>query len=277
MNEQAARIGVATAPGLPRLGAPFALFLGGKGGVGKTTLCANLGVHLAKKGRRVLLVDLDLGLANLDVALRLTTRRTLEDWFAGECALDDCLVRGPAGVDVLPAGSGSAEMGRPDSARRAQLFEELVRLSADYDLVLGDGSAGIGPDVLAFGCAAELVLVVTAPEPAALTDAYGVIKALDGHALEAGLEVPTPELVINLAAGAQEARATAAKLRAVCERFLARAPRQAGWMPRAREVSASAVRQRPFALEAPRSLACACLRELAGRLERLRSSRRERR
>ena len=156
MNAQARGLGTAQ-PELPRLPVPFVLVTGGKGGVGKSVLAANLGVDLCRAGTRVLLVDLDLGLANLGVLLRLVARHDVEDFLSGERALADCVLRGPAGVAVLPAGSGSADMGRPDAARRRRLFAGLAEVARDYDLVIGDAAAGIGTDGLAFACAADHV------------------------------------------------------------------------------------------------------------------------
>ena len=142
MNVSELAPGPAAAPGTRS--APFVLVTGGKGGVGKSTLTADLGVHLAAQGLRVLLVDLDLGLANLDVLLGLGAGRNVEDALEGRCEFEDCVVAGPEGVHVLPAGSGTADMGRPDGDRRARLLEAIGRLSARYDLVIGDSAAGIG-------------------------------------------------------------------------------------------------------------------------------------
>lgn len=253
----------------PKLAAPFVLVTGGKGGVGKTTVCANLGVQLANEGRRVLLVDLDLGLANLGLFLGLSQKVTFEDVLAGRGRLADCVLEGPGGVHLLPASSGSEAMGRLGEDARSRLFEGLVDLSTEYDLVLGDSAAGVGPAVLHFASLADRVLVVTTPEVAALTDAYGLIKALDEYGLRGGLDIPTPEVVVNLTCGVEEGQSIARKLRGVCERFLARSPRQAGWIPRSRGVSDSAERRNPFALGSKRALEHLCLRQISGRLGRM--------
>lgn len=249
--------------------APFVLLTGGKGGVGKTTVATNLAIQLRLSGLRVLLVDLDLGLANVNVMLRLSPERTLEDALAGRANFSDCVVRGPAGLHVLPAGSGTAAMGRPDRARRRALLEAITELSHDYDLVLGDSAAGIGHDVLSFATSADRVIVVTTPQPAAMTDAYGLIKALDTWAVEEGGEVPTPELFVNQTGDVIEAERTAERLRSVCERFLARSPRFAGWMPWAAGVADGVARQVPFAVADGKSLEARCLRQLCGRVARL--------
>lgn len=254
--------------GLAPMDAPFVVVTGGKGGVGKTTIAANLGVELARGGLRVLLVDLDLGLGNLHVALRLSPRACVEDALAGTRRLSDCVVAGPGGVHVLPAGSGNPAMAEFDERRRLELRDGIAELSRDYDLVLGDSAAGIGPDVLAFAAAADAVLCVTTPDPAALTDAFGLIKALDHHASARARELPTPELVLNLVAGVDEAQRLATKLRGACERFLDRSPALAGWLPRAGAVEACALRQRPFVVERRNSLETGNLRRLSERLLR---------
>jgi len=248
---------------------PIVLVTGGKGGVGKTTLAANLALALSKKRRRVLLVDLDLGLADAHVMLAVSTRRTIEDAVAGRYELAECVVRTEHGLDVLPASSGSPEMGLLSDERRTRLSRALRELSSRYDLVIADGAAGIGPDVLSFCQMADHVLVVTTPDPTAITDAYGLIKALHASAESGDGDVATPELIVNRASGIEEAESVAAKLRLVCERFLSRSPRSAGWMPASGAIEIAARFQRPFALDPRESLASRCLDALATRISRL--------
>jgi flagellar biosynthesis protein FlhG len=162
-------------------------------------------------------------------------------------------------------------MGRLDDGARGRLVTALAELASGYDLVLGDSAAGIGPDVLHFAALADRVLVVTTPELPALSDAYGLIKALDQHGQRTGRDIPTPEIVVNLTSGVEEGQAIARKLRGICERFLSRSPRQAGWIPRSNVVAESAAERTPFALRARKALEQLCLRQITGRLERLAS------
>jgi flagellar biosynthesis protein FlhG len=259
----------AATQGVRSLPVPFLLITGGKGGVGKTTLAANLSVHLARGGHRVLLVDLDLGLADLDLVLSLRPRRTLEDAMSGKCSFADCLVEGPGGLMLLPAASGDRQLVGTDEQRRNRLLAGLAEIAGDFDVVIGDGASGIGPDVLTFAAVADRVLLVTTPELPAVTDAFGLIKAMDSWSRESGAEVPTPSLIINLASSFEEAQATAVRLKQVCERFLARSPRSAGWLPKAASIGRSGAGGAPFALGEHKSLATNCLHQLGARLTRL--------
>ncbi len=250
-----------------RLQSPFLAIGGGKGGVGKTTFAANLGLALSARGHRVLLVDLDFGLANLDVALGLQPGRRIDEALSGAIGFAQCIQAVERGLDLLPAASGDKDLALGCSERRGRIRRALIDLSMDYDLVIGDSAAGIGPDVLEFSCLADVCLLVTTPDPAAIADAYGVLKALDAHGDETGVELPTPEIVVNCAAGAHEAQAVAERLAAVAERFLSRRPRLAGWLPRATAVERAGRERRPFVGDGASPPARA-IQRLADRLER---------
>ena len=150
----------------------------GKGGVGKSNLVANLAIGFARAGRRVLILDADLGLANMDLLFGLTPRYTIADVIEGRCELADILLEGAAGVHLLPAATGVAEVVDLDPAVRHGLLNEIEGLDLEFDVLLVDTGAGISGSVLAFNGAADEILVVTTLEPTAITDAYATIKVL---------------------------------------------------------------------------------------------------
>lgn len=150
----------------------------GKGGVGKTTLVANLGLVIARLGRRVLLLDGDLGLANLAILFNQAPKRTLEDALAGRCSMQDVVLVVNEGLAVLPAAAGVARLAElPDDERRP-LLGDIARLGTEYDLLLIDTGAGIGATVQDLVALADRVFLVTTQEPTALSDAYGLLKAV---------------------------------------------------------------------------------------------------
>jgi len=246
---------------------PFVFVTGGKGGVGKSTIALNLAIQLARDGARALLCDLDLGLANLSVLMRVRPERDVEHLLDGRASLSECLVAGPAGLALLPASSGTPAMAHPDAERRSRLLAAIEASDEPFDVVVGDSASGIGADVLAFGAHAHQVLVVTTPEPTALTDAYGTYKALDAWSLEQGVELPTPELFLNMVRDPSEARSIEARFRSTCERFLARSPRMAGWLPRSARVADACRKQRPFALGQSGDLERGAVQKLARRVQ----------
>ncbi len=150
----------------------------GKGGVGKTAVVSNVAVSLAKQGKKVLIIDADLGLANVDVVLGLSPEYNLNHFFSGERTLKEVMVEGPHGIKVLPAGSGVQEFTRLDGQLKMRLIDSLDALEEQFDVVLIDTEAGISDNVTYFNVAAQDILVVTTPEPTAITDAYALMKLL---------------------------------------------------------------------------------------------------
>ncbi len=150
----------------------------GKGGVGKTAVVSNIAVSLAKQGKKVLIIDADLGLANVDVVLGLAPQYNLNHFFNGERSLEEVMVEGPYGLKILPAGSGVQQYTRLDGQLKMRLIESLDALTEHFDLVLIDTEAGISDNVTYFNVAAQDILVVTTPEPTAITDAYALMKLL---------------------------------------------------------------------------------------------------
>jgi len=152
---------------------------GGKGGVGKTNVSVNLALALADLGRRVMLMDADLGLANVDVLLGLSAKRTLEDVISGECELRDVLLQGPGGIRIVPAASGIQSMVQLSPMQHAGLIQAFSDISDNLDVLIIDTAAGIGDGVVSFVRAAQEVLVVVCDEPTSITDAYALIKLLN--------------------------------------------------------------------------------------------------
>ncbi|MCS6811829.1 MAG: MinD/ParA family protein [Tepidimonas sp.] len=187
----------------------------GKGGVGKTFLSANLAAALTRRGLRVLVLDADLGLANLDVVLNLYPKLTLHDVFTGKCTLEEALVQAPGGFTVLLAGSGMVEYSRLTPEVREDFLRLIGEVVPRFDVVLLDTGAGISDVVLfALSLASEVLLVAT-PEPTSLTDAYATIKVLATQQQRQLIR-----LVVNQAARPGDGRAITQQLQTVLNRFV---------------------------------------------------------
>lgn len=209
MQPRMARSGIGTRP--PQV----ITVTSGKGGVGKTNVVTNLAIALSRAGKRVLVLDADLGLGNIDVLLGLTPKYTLEHVLSGSRSLSDIMLEGPSGIRILPASSGLAQLTALTESQHLILQGELEQVSHLIDILLIDTGAGISSNVTFFAAAAQSIVVVISPEPTSLTDAYALMKVLLRQYRERRFHV-----LVNLAKSPNEAARVFAKLEVAASRFL---------------------------------------------------------
>lgn len=230
----------------------------GKGGVGKTNIVANLAIALSRRGRKVLVVDADLSLANIDVLLGLPTQYNLSHVIWGEKRLGEVVVEGPSAIKVIPASSGVPELAMLNDSQLSGLVDQFSDLDPRMDLILIDTAAGLSDSVLSFVTAADEVLLVTTPEPTAYVDAYHMLKTVRRD--DRGKPV---HLVVNMANSEKEAKKTAEFLSRMAGQFLGHRFASVGWILRDPDVPGAIRRQKAFLEEFPHGTASRGIQRLA--------------
>lgn len=235
----------------------------GKGGVGKTNIAVNLAACLAATGRKVALVDLDVGLANADLLLGVQPTYNLAHVLSGTRRIEEVVVEAPGAVLFVAGASGDSAMANMSAFDRGRLMHQVQSLAARCDVTFYDCAAGISLSVLGFASIADIVIVVTSCEPTAITDAFATIKVLVRRRFHGAIM-----LVVNMAEGRAEARRIYRRVAHVAERFLSFSLADGGYVLQDSHVELAVRGRRPFILSYPRCPSSMCIRSLATRLVR---------
>ncbi len=265
LSDQAAKLRALARQSLPEttlFNARVLAITSGKGGVGKTNVVAGLAIALARQGERVVVLDADFGLANLDILLGLSPQYTLEHVLRGEKVLEEILLDGPEGLRVIPASSGIQELTRLDTTAELRLIQGLQRVAEDTDWLLIDTAAGIHDSVIKLLLAAQEVILVTTPEPTSLVDAYAMVKVVH-------LRDPAKPIwvMVNNAQGEEEAEETLDQLQSATDRFLGRRLQVLGMVPADPHVLQAVRQQRGVGDLFPRSPSALAFEALARQLQ----------
>lgn len=230
----------------------------GKGGVGKTNVSVNLAIALGQRGARVLAIDADLGLANMDIVMGLAPTYTAADLIRGDASLDEVILPGPSNVWLLPGASGQHDLADLDDGARRNLFTAVDSLDDRFDAIVVDTGAGIGSNAVGFAAAAKDIVLVVTPEPTSVADAYGMLKVLCTRCA-----VKRVRVLANMVAGPAEGEQVFRRLSSLAERFLNIGLDYLGAIPRDPALTRAVMRGEPLVLAYPKSSAALAIERVA--------------
>ncbi len=235
---------------------------GGKGGVGKTSIAINLAIALSKSGSKVCLFDGDISLANTNIMLGLYPAYTLEHLFTGEKSIQDIVISGPEGIQIVPGASGFAHCAELDVGQQQRLVTSIKSIEKHYDYMLIDTAAGIGPTVLHFIAASQVAVIVITPEPTSLTDAFSLLKVLKRRGYRRRAQV-----VVNMAASPTQASKTFTRFAAAVQKYLGLKTEHLGSVWSDESMRNAVLTQKPVTLFAKTDPSARCFYRLAEKLE----------
>lgn len=233
----------------------------GKGGVGKTSMAVNLSIALSQMGLRVLVVDADFGLANIDVMLGVNSKYNLSHLLKGQCSLEQIIQEGRHGVRFISGGSGVFDLLHMSNAQLCSIMGELMNLSAVADMIIFDTGAGVNDHILQLIGASTESIVVTTPEPTAILDAYALIKTICKQP-----DAPPISVIMNKVENRREAENATAGFQNIIKKYLSREVASLGYVPFDGEMSKAIKRQVPIMVGSPYSLASRSITTIAQRL-----------
>ncbi|MFE8699094.1 MinD/ParA family protein [Cytobacillus sp. FJAT-54145] len=213
----------------------------GKGGVGKSNFSLNFAISLSKRGQKVLLFDMDVGMGNIDILMGRTTKSTIVDFFKGDKSLKDVVMEGPDNIRYIAGGSGLSQLIKLDEELVEFFSNELSKLINDYDYIIFDMGAGVSEESLNFILAVDEIVVITTPEPTSITDAYAMMKYI--HLNNQDLPIL---IMVNRVQSEKEGKETFNRLKMVLKRFLDRDVILLGTLPDDKAIHQSVVKQVPF-------------------------------
>ncbi len=240
----------------------------GKGGVGKTTITVNLANCLAAMGKKVLILDGDMSLANVDIFLKSSAKFSVSDFLKGDSTMSEVIVKQSRNIHILPGASGIFEMTQLDAFQKKMILDGVSQLEEDYDYLLIDTASGISDDVLYLSSAAQDVFVVVQPDPSSLTDSYALIKLLNQRYRTKNITV-----ISNLVLNEQEGLHLYNRINSVAAKFLNMSLHYGGYIPFDLKMRQATHQQELITTMAPTSSSSLCLKQIASTIEKSSSTR----